>query len=363
MNHPFFPGINSYFYHLNNYNKSYHHFDNRPNRNSMPAIPYLKKKIGGSYLVWFQNSNMYFQLEEPAWFVFRKTAKRYSSLTIAREFADRYGATSGESLAFVSDIRAEIKKMNSNDISPNKAEPDSDEPNEHHFTPYSIHHYRLDNQLISFWYESRLFEHYIHPLIAHLETTEESHEMPLFELFAHQEQIVFRFNGRVKGIWTKEETSFVKGLIFMFLINVMHGKTDADWLMTVHASAITNGKKTILFSAAPGKGKTTIAALLQARGYRLISDDFVPVDRASFCAYPFPIAMSVKEGSMDLLASLFPALEQKTLNYISPEKSVRYLPPYHHADAAKDIYPVREFIFINYDSSVDFILEKSTELS
>jgi hypothetical protein len=128
--------------------------------------------------------------------------------------------------------------------------------------------------------------------------------------------------------------------------------------MTVHASAITNGKKTILFSAPPNHGKTTIAALLQSRGYKLISDDFVPIDRNSFKAYPFPIAMSVKQTSMDLLASLFPALEQKTLNYISPEKSVRFLPPNANPDVTKEVFPVRDFVFIQYNSSVDFIWEK-----
>jgi hypothetical protein len=148
----------------------------------------------------------------------------------------------------------------------------------------------------------------------------------------------------------------VKGNIFVELINVLHDKIDDDWLMTVHASAISNGRKTILFSAAAGSGKTTIAALLQARGYQLISDDFVPIDQDSFRAYPFPIAMSVKEGSLDLLTSHYPVLEDKPLNYINPEKSVRYLPVENIR--MKMIFPVKEFIFIKYDSTVDFIMEK-----
>lgn len=324
----------------------------------MPAIPYLKKKIGQSYLVWFQNSNMYFQLEEPAWFVFSKTAKRYKSATIAKEFAIRYGVTLVESMTFVRDIRSEIEKMNLSDNLQDKADQFSDELNDHDFVPYSLHHYRLGNKLIAFSYESRLFEHYLHPLMSHFETKEHNPEMPLFELFSHKGKIVFRYKGEVKGVWTNDETHLVKGLIFMYLVNVMHNKTDAEWLMTVHASAITNGKKTILFSAAPGKGKTTIAALLQSHGYRIISDDFVPIDRSSFCAYPFPIAMSVKQGAMDLLAPLFPELEQKTLTYISPEKSVRYMAPAHHHAVAAEIYPVHEFIFVHFDNAVDFIWEK-----
>jgi len=329
----------------------------------MPSIPILKKKIGQYYLVWFQNSNLYLQLEEPAWFVLRRTRQRFKSETNAKEFAQRYGATSEESFRFVEDIRLKIKEMNRPASVQNKVSEIPADLNNRSFTPYAIHHYELGDQLISFSYETPTFEYYIHPLICHLEVTDEQVGLPLFELFAWQDSIVFRFNGDVKGIWNSDETNFVKGSIFMSLINVMYQKTDDDWLMTVHASAITNGKKTILFSAAPGNGKTTIAALLQAKGYQLISDDFVPIDRQSLKAYPFPIAMSVKEGSMELLVSHFPELGQKPLNYISPEKSVRYLASNENPYFTKNIFPVQEFIFVKYDQSIDFVMEKLDPLN
>ncbi len=324
----------------------------------MPRIPYLKEKIRQSYLVWFQNSNLYLQLEEPAWYVLTKTRQRYKAETLACEFANRYGSSIEESLSFIQDIRLKINEVNQ----PSKVRdlkcPDQASLNGYTFSPFAIHRYRLGDQFITFSYEKSTFEYYIHPLICHLETQSESYEWPLFELFAHEDSIVFRFDGEVKGIWNPDETNLVKGLIFMFLINVMYRKTDQDWLMTVHASAVSNGKKTILFSAAPGNGKTTMAALLQANGYRLISDDFVPIDRQSLNAYPFPIAMSVKEGSVDLLATHFPDLEQQPLNQITPEKSVRYLATSDHSDFIKNIFPVQEFIFIQYEPSVDFMLEK-----
>ncbi|MDP2337235.1 MAG: hypothetical protein Q8N05_12460 [Bacteroidota bacterium] len=324
----------------------------------MPAIPHIKKKIGRAYLVWFQNSNLYLQLEEPAWFVFSKTIKRYKPDTIVEAFSVRYGISLGESSSFVREIRLKIEKMNQTDHVRDQVNEFSIDLNKLTFLPFSVHRYRLGNKLVEFSFETHIFEHYLHPLICHFETTEEVNEITLFELFAHQEQIVFRFNGEVKGIWTKDETQLAKGLIFMFLINVMYDKTDTDWLMTVHASAITNGKKTILFSAPPNHGKTTIAALLQKLGYQLISDDFVPIDRNSLMAHPFPIAMSVKETSMYLLSPLFPALNQKPLNYISLEKSVRYLAPDFNRSMQEAVFPVHEFIFIHYDRSVDFIWEK-----
>ena len=324
----------------------------------MQTIPYIKKKIGPSYLVWFQNSNLYFHMLEPAWFVFSKTVKKYKASTIAKLFSHRYNISSEESFSFVCEIQSEIEKRNVPKYSPNKIDQFSQALNKYQFKPFSFRNYKLGNQIITFSYESPNFESYIHPLISHFETTASCNDMPLFELFLYRDQIAFRFNGETKGLWSKDETQFVKGLIFMFLVNAMHNKTDDDWLMTVHASAITNGKKTILFTADPGNGKTTFAALLHAHGFQLISDDFVPIDRHKFNAYPFPISMSVKPGSMEILTPIFPVLEEKADTYLTPEKVVRYIPPSNHLDIINSIFPVHELIFIEYNSSVDFKLEK-----
>jgi hypothetical protein len=299
---------------------------------------------------------MYFHLEEPAWFVFKKVCNRHKTETIAEFFSNRYGMSYADSLIFVTDIRNTIKKMNQ----PRKRDKLEEELlynlEKCMFTPFSTFHYAMGSKIVKFAYGTSWLENYIHPLIKHLETFENIGDENVFELFYFQDKIVFRFNNMVRGSWSKDQSQFVKGNIFVELINVLHDKIDDDWLMTVHASAISNGRKTILFSAAAGSGKTTIAALLQARGYQLISDDFVPIDQDSFRAYPFPIAMSVKEGSLDLLTSHYPVLEDKPLNYINPEKSVRYLPVENIR--MKMIFPVKEFIFIKYDSTVDFIMEK-----
>src|ERR1035437_9034502 len=198
----------------------------------MTTIPYIKKKIGLKYLVWLQNSNQYIRLEEPAWFVFNRIAKRFKNETIANECAMRYGTSSDESLTFVKEIRSHIAKANTPINATSNNFEVSDVLTNHKFSPFSVHNYKLGNRVITFSFETPLFELYLHPLIAHFETKEISNEMPVFELFAWQEKVVFRYNGVVKGMWTKEETHLVKGLIFMYLINVMHGKCDADWLMT-----------------------------------------------------------------------------------------------------------------------------------
>jgi hypothetical protein len=319
-------------------------------------IKFVKKKIGNSYLIWFQNSNLYFSLEEPAWNVFRKIVKRCKSETIAKEFSDRYGLSYEESLKFVVEVRLKIMEMNKSDEPAKYMEKSTEEINLHVFPIYSTHCYDMQNKVIEFSFETPWLENYIHPLIKHLETTEDFTGKSYFELFTYNERVYFRLDKKIIGSWDKNESHLTKGRIFIELVNVLHNKSEADWLMTVHASAISDGRKTILFSAAPGSGKSTIAALLQTKGYNIISDDFVPIERSTFKAFPFPIAMSVKEGSLDLLKPHYPELENNPLITLNPEKRIKYLSI--DSKIMKMVFPVKEFIFIKYESSVDFTLEK-----
>jgi hypothetical protein len=323
----------------------------------MTEIRFIKRKFKNSYLVWLQNSNTFIQLEESAWFVFRKTVSGFKAETIAAHCELRYGLSPEESNTFVNDIRSSISLMNQSIKNTQSKEEFSNELAKHTFSPYSIHRYCFGNKFIDFSFETRMLKDYLHPLICHLETNEAKDKITVFELFGYGEKIVFRLNNKVKGVWNNDESHLVKGMIFMKLINVMFDKIDNDWLMTVHASAITNGKKTILISAGSGSGKTTMAALLQDCGYPLVSDDFVPIDRF-FHAYPFPIAMSVKQGSLNLLSSIYHNLEQRPVSYITPEKSVRYLIPDNDLKFDKVSFPVKEFVFIQYNKSVDFEWEK-----
>jgi len=328
----------------------------------MPAIKYVKKKIGLAYLVWFQNSNLYTQLEEPAWFVFRKTVKRHKAETIAHECSHRYGLSYNECLQFVNDIRSNIKQMNKYVEIADQDETYPDKLKTKKFKIFSTRRYQITENIIELSVENQRFESYLHPLIGYLETDNTNKKISLFELFEYEGKSVFRLNGEVKGIWTRDETNRLIGFLYMSLINEMYGKTDDFWLMTVHAAALTNGRKTILIPAESGSGKTTIAALLQSRGYQLISDDFVPIDRQLFQAWPFPIAMSIKSGAMEVLSSVYPDLDNKPIKLTSSKKTVRYLSPEYKPESSMLVSPIKEVISIKYDSTVEFEFKKADKL-
>jgi hypothetical protein len=333
------------------------------NESNMAKIPIIKKKFGQSYLVWFQNSNLYTQLEEPAWFVFRKIINRYKAETIASECAIRYGLPFDECLKFVNDIRSNIQQMNQPVEISDRAENYPIELRTKKFIPYSTKRYHLTENLIEFSFENQQFESYFHPLISYLETNKTSDKISYFELYEYEGRSVLRLNGEIKGIWNLDSTHNLIGFTYMSMINAMYNKKDDFWLMTVHAAALTNGRKTILFPAESGNGKTTIAALLQSRGYQLLSDDFVPIDRHLFRAWPFPIAMSVKNGAIKVLSSLYTGLDQRPLTKTAANKTVRYLSPDYTAEFSGLAFPIKEIILIKYDSTVDFEFKTADRLN
>ncbi|MBL7965678.1 MAG: hypothetical protein JNK09_01685 [Prolixibacteraceae bacterium] len=319
----------------------------------MVAIKYVKRKIGQSYIVWFNNSNLYTQLEEPAWFVFQKVMQRYKTETIASICSYRYDLDYNECLQFTIDIRNNINQMNQTREDSGESSIYPIEVIKKEFTSYSIHKYRFAKNTIEFRVEKERFESFLHPLIGYLETGEIGVKHSLFELFEYQNKIVFRLNGEIKGLWEYEEAHRLIGFIYMCLINEIYDKTENFWLMTVHAAALTNGRKTILIPAESGSGKTTMAAMLQKKGYKLISDDFVPIDKDSR-AWPFPIAMSVKEGAMNLISSIYPDLAESPLTKTNAKKTVRYLNPTLDYDISTMAFPIHEVISIKYDPSVEF---------
>ena len=322
----------------------------------MKEIKFVHKRIGNDHLVWFKNSNLYFKLEEPAWFVFSRVAKKQQSATIATEFSAQYKQSHEDSLRFVTELRERIDTMNYSPPATEMPQTPRKEISKQKFTAFSRHYYHLLNTVVAFSYETEWLENYIHPLLQHLKTDKSAAKKSEFELFTFENRVVFRRDDTVIGDWPTNKSEYVKGRILLELANVLYHKTDSDWLMTLHASAITNGHKTILFSAAPGSGKTTFAALLQAHGYRILSDDFVPLQQGSFNAYPLPLAMSVKPGSLDLLTELYPELKNSQLTRANTNKIVKYLPI--DAETTQMVFPVNEIVFIKYDSAEDFLLER-----
>ncbi len=77
-------------------------------------------------------------------------------------------------------------------------------------------------------------------------------------------------------------------------------------LVVVHSAVIARGRRAVLLPAQPEAGKSTLCAALVAHGWQLCSDEFALVDPATSEIYPLPRPISLKEQSIDIIASRMP---------------------------------------------------------
>lgn len=77
-----------------------------------------------------------------------------------------------------------------------------------------------------------------------------------------------------------------------------------DFLL-VHAGAVVSPAGTAVLLPAPSRsGKTTLVAALVAAGFDYLSDEAAAIDPVTRMVHPFPKALSLKEGTLDLLPNL-----------------------------------------------------------
>ncbi|MDP4207539.1 MAG: hypothetical protein Q8928_01865 [Bacteroidota bacterium] len=325
-----------------------------------PILISKSKQLEGKYVTWLQPNHHFLTLEEPAWFVFDQYKQGTDKEEIAQLCTERYNLLPDNSARFVSEIIDGIENLTANAADPTQENLKDLSLSGHSFEAFSTHYYLIGEKNFGFRFQSAELEYYLHPLLKHLETKIISTSPVMFELFSFDNRVILRRDNTILGNWSTNESHLTKGTAFTEIINYLYDKTRNDWMMIIHASAVTNGKKSLVFPASPGSGKSTFAAMLHANGFQLLSDDFVPIGRTGK-AYPFPAALSVKEGSVDVLSPLFPSLNQIETETSHTQKQVRYLSEgltFEKASAA----PVEGFVFVKYQPGTSYKLEEVSRL-
>lgn len=107
--------------------------------------------------------------------------------------------------------------------------------------------------------------------------------------------------------------------------------------LLLHASVVERGGRALLMTGMSGAGKSTLAALLGARGWRLMGDEFALVDPATGLVHAFPRLVSLKNAAIavveqGVLTGRFGPLLEGT-----PKGAIRHLVPDAAAVAAMDL--------------------------
>lgn len=97
--------------------------------------------------------------------------------------------------------------------------------------------------------------------------------------------------------------------------------------LLLHAAAVERDGCAIVLTGESGAGKSTLAALLQARGWRLMADEFVLLDPASGLVHPFPRPVSLKNSAIDVVAGELTSAHWGPLMRDTPKGAIRHLVP------------------------------------
>lgn len=219
-------------------------------------------------------------------------------------------------------------------------------PTHFEYTKY----YKVNEFFFKVAFSSEYELYLIHPKFAHLEVLPQKNPSHTFTVFSQKHCIYFYVDNQFINAWNHKETHFFQGKFSMEFLQKIHQKEESQWLGVFHASAVSNGKKSILFLGDSGNGKSTSLALLQANGFTCLADDFVPVASKTREVYSFPAAISIKKNSLETLLPLYPQLENSAeYHFKGLNKIVRYLKP-NNTDFLSHL-PCKDLIFIKYEKN------------
>jgi HprK-related kinase A len=97
--------------------------------------------------------------------------------------------------------------------------------------------------------------------------------------------------------------------------------------LLLHAATAERGGRALVLTGESGAGKSTLAALLGERGWRLMGDEFALLDLANGMIRPFPRAVSLKNGAIDVMETDVPPERFGPLLTDTPKGRIRHMRP------------------------------------
>lgn len=318
-------------------------------------LSYIEKDIGDGHVVWFKNSGLFVLLEKPAYDVLHLYSKNIDSLKIVEYCQEQYSKLEQNIPQFVDEIIKNIDKLNES-TSPLVLNTSGTFSDNHVLNVFSDHQYLFGESYIRIRYASDYLKDLIHPLFSHLETDKKRSSTFLLELTIADNLLLLRSNNKTIETFPLNAIEYFKGAILKYLYSLLHEKDVDAWMMTLHASGVVWNNEAVLFSAEAGSGKSTLAALLQAHGYKLLSDDFLTADENAG-VYSFPSAISVKDGAVDVLSDYYPELKNMPSKLASNGKQVRYIQNRNREIKKESGFKVKAIVFLKFTSQNDPLLE------
>ena len=314
-------------------------------------------EVDDALAVWFKPSQSFLILEEPAFFVLDLYLNGTSFQDIVQQFCEKYHHKQNEVIPFVKDLIFEFNKLLREPKTKSQIS-DSINPPKIGFKDYfSIRYYKIGELKLKISYGDKGIEFIIHPLISHFEIFKEPQKFKSYQIYKREDLFIFQVNNKITDRFHDSETGYLKAAFLLSLLSELHHVKPEHWMMSLHASAVSHGESALLFSAAAGSGKSTFAALLNANGYNILSDDFLAMNIKNKKIYQLPVAATIKSGAYPILLPYFPELEKLSLEKAYTGKHVRYLPLKGNLNSETG-FSANKLVFINYQKGQSFSFKK-----
>ena len=147
---------------------------------------------------------------------------------------------------------------------------------------------------------------------------------PAIEVIEHRRRIVVRADGAIlaRADEPTQNRALARHRCLTALLEL--ARRSRRWLGILHASVIAVDGRCVVFPGAKGSGKSTLAAALVASGADFVTDDYAPLEQATWRIWPVPYAPGIKRGSWRTLRRYYPDLYQRPVHRLAGMQ-IRYL--------------------------------------
>jgi len=97
--------------------------------------------------------------------------------------------------------------------------------------------------------------------------------------------------------------------------------------LLLHAASVEKDGRAIILTGESGAGKSTLSAMLGERGWRFMGDEFALLDPQAGLLHPFPRAVSLKNGAIEVMRRVVPHERFGPVVEGTPKGTIRHLRP------------------------------------
>ncbi len=100
-------------------------------------------------------------------------------------------------------------------------------------------------------------------------------------------------------VWPHQDEKSLEDIAYEVVLSQALARVQTHFL--IHAAVVSLNDKGLVIAAESGHGKTTLAIKLLLNGFQYLSDEIAAFGRSDRLIRPFPRALRVKPGTLDLL--------------------------------------------------------------